>query len=161
MPRVVGVHGIGKQLPGESTLLKEWQPAMADGLRRAGGGDAVSGPDVAMAFHGDLFRPAGQLLRVGDQSLAEHLREGIDPRAVHAAFTAVLTDRVPYRADTTRDWSRAHPYTLNHLAPHAAAAGRLDETLTDTEYVRELAGQAAGGDRRERRDVAVVGSALR
>lgn len=66
MARVVGVHGIGKQLLGEQTLLKEWQPAVADGLRRAKGDVAVSGLDMTMAFYGDLFRPAGEMLGVGD-----------------------------------------------------------------------------------------------
>ncbi|MGW2874438.1 hypothetical protein ACWDCZ_40405, partial [Kitasatospora sp. NPDC001225] len=73
--------------------------------------------------------------RLYHEALAEHLRENTDPRAVHAAFTHVLTDRVPQRADGSRDWSRAHPYTLHHLAHHAAQAGLLDEVLTDSEYL--------------------------
>ncbi|MFJ3833668.1 hypothetical protein ACIPWI_37790 [Streptomyces sp. NPDC090046] len=48
--------------------------------------------------------------------MAEHLRENTDDRAVHAAYVRVLTDRVPYHGDGTRDWSRARPYTLAHLA---------------------------------------------
>ncbi|MET7633417.1 hypothetical protein ACWCW2_39280 [Streptomyces sp. NPDC001773] len=39
---------------------------MADGLRRAKGDVAVSGLDMTMAFYGDLFRPAGEMLGVGD-----------------------------------------------------------------------------------------------
>ena len=73
--------------------------------------------------------------RLYHQALAEYLREDTDPQAVHAAFTDLLTDRVPYRADATRDWSRAHPYTRTHLAAHATAAGRLDDILTDSEYL--------------------------
>ncbi|WP_414507379.1 caspase family protein [Streptomyces sp. NEAU-L66] len=73
--------------------------------------------------------------RLYHQALAEHLRDGIDPQTVHAAFTDVLTDRLPYDDDSTRDWSRAHPYTLSYLATHATAAGRLDETVTDTGYL--------------------------
>ena len=65
MARIVGVHGVGKQRLGSNTLLKDWEPALADGLDRAGGPQLVSG-DLHMAFYGDLFRPAGHTLAVGD-----------------------------------------------------------------------------------------------
>jgi hypothetical protein len=32
--RVVCVHGTGKQLDGEQTLLNQWRPALHDGLAR-------------------------------------------------------------------------------------------------------------------------------
>ena len=65
MARIVGVHGVGKQRLGSNTLLKDWEPALADGLDRAGGPQLVSG-DLHMAISGDLFRPAGHTLAVGD-----------------------------------------------------------------------------------------------
>ena len=65
MARIVGVHGVGKQRLGSNTLLKDWEPALADGLDRAGCPQLVSG-DLHMAFYGDLFRPAGHTLAVGD-----------------------------------------------------------------------------------------------
>lgn len=65
MARVVCVHGIGNQVTGERSLLKDWYPALADGLTRAAA--PVPQPaEVAMAFYGDLFRPAGERLAVGD-----------------------------------------------------------------------------------------------
>ncbi|MFI6115546.1 caspase family protein, partial [Kitasatospora sp. NPDC051164] len=73
--------------------------------------------------------------RLYHEAMAEHLRENTDQQAVHTAYTRVLTDHVPYRADGTRNWSRAHPYTLNHLAHHAASAGLLDQVLADSEYL--------------------------
>ncbi|MER5348155.1 caspase family protein [Streptomyces mirabilis] len=73
--------------------------------------------------------------RLYHQALTEHLRESTDPAAVHSAFVDTLTTCVPYRGDATRDWSRAHPYTLNYLAAHAAAAERVDSILKDTEYL--------------------------
>ncbi|MFI5681911.1 caspase family protein [Streptomyces cellulosae] len=73
--------------------------------------------------------------RLYHQALNEHLREGVDPATVHSSFVDTLTACVPYRGDATRDWSRAHPYTLNHLASHADAAGRIDDILKDTEYL--------------------------
>lgn len=54
------------QLRGEDTLLEEWRPALASGLRRAGDEEAVSKIDMAMAFYGDVFRLAGDLLALGD-----------------------------------------------------------------------------------------------
>ncbi|MFJ3507751.1 hypothetical protein [Streptomyces luteogriseus] len=65
MARIVGVHGVGKQRLGSNTLLKDWAPALADGLDRAGGPELAS-DDVRMAFYGDLFRPPGHTLAVGD-----------------------------------------------------------------------------------------------
>ncbi|WP_262371272.1 caspase family protein [Streptomyces sp. WAC01526] len=91
--------------------------------------------DTAGSYAVEATESGRSAYRLYHQALAEHLRDGIDPQAVHAAFTDVLIDRVPYRGDSTRDWSRAHPYTLNYLATHGAAAGRLDETVTDTEYL--------------------------
>ncbi|KAB1985693.1 caspase family protein [Streptomyces triticiradicis] len=73
--------------------------------------------------------------RLYHQSLAEHLRNHTDESTVHAAFTDVLTTRVPLRGDATRDWSRAHPYILTHLATHAAKADRLDALLAHSEYL--------------------------
>ncbi|MEH0415984.1 caspase family protein [Streptomyces sp. B21-083] len=73
--------------------------------------------------------------RLYHQALTEHLREDTDPTPVHAAFVDTLTDRVPYRGDATRDWSRAHPYTLHHLATHTAASGRIDDLLSNAEYL--------------------------
>ncbi|NEE05952.1 hypothetical protein G3M58_05835 [Streptomyces sp. SID7499] len=65
MARIVGVHGVGKQRLGSKTLLKDWEPALADGLDRAGGPQLAPG-ELHMAFYGDLFRPAGHTLAVGD-----------------------------------------------------------------------------------------------
>ncbi|HSL08388.1 MAG TPA: hypothetical protein VK887_10495, partial [Pseudonocardiaceae bacterium] len=65
MVRIVCVHGVGKQMLGEQLLLRDWWPALVDGLTRAGAGLVPAG-DVVMAFYGDLFRPQGELLAVGD-----------------------------------------------------------------------------------------------
>jgi pimeloyl-ACP methyl ester carboxylesterase len=65
MATVVGVHGIGQQLQGERSLLKSWVPALQDGMSLAGY-QPVKDDQVAMAFYGDLFRPAGSTLAVGE-----------------------------------------------------------------------------------------------
>ncbi|MGW1107486.1 hypothetical protein [Streptomyces sp. NPDC002540] len=65
MTRVVGVHGVGKQLMGSAMLHGDWFPALCDGLRHAGR-PAIPEDDFTSAFYGDLFRPAGRTLAVGD-----------------------------------------------------------------------------------------------
>lgn len=50
----------------DSRLARDWWPALADGLQRAGAAGVVAESDVAMAFFGDLFHSAGHLLAVGD-----------------------------------------------------------------------------------------------
>ncbi|MFK0264310.1 caspase family protein [Streptomyces angustmyceticus] len=68
-------------------------------------------------------------------ALAEHLRRGHDDEAVQKAFVDVLLGGVPRSIAGRRDWSRAHPYTLRHLAIHAMHVGRVDELLDDCEYL--------------------------
>jgi hypothetical protein len=59
MARVVGVHGIGQQLRGPAVLAAAWAPALRDGVQLAAG-TSIADDDVAVAFYGDLFRPAGK-----------------------------------------------------------------------------------------------------
>jgi len=59
MALIVGVHGIGHQFNGANVLAREWVPALRDGVTRAGA-TAPSADAIAMAFYGDLFRPAGK-----------------------------------------------------------------------------------------------------
>jgi hypothetical protein len=64
--RIVCVHGIGQQVAGEHSLLRDWTSALLDGLILAGYGGATRASELAMGFYGDLFRPAGERLAVGD-----------------------------------------------------------------------------------------------
>jgi WD40 repeat protein len=72
--------------------------------------------------------------RLYHAALAEYLRQGSDESAVHSLFLAFLLGRVPFSAAGS-DWSRAHPYTLTHLATHAQRAGKLDDLLLDPGYL--------------------------
>jgi hypothetical protein len=65
---VLCVHGIGQQGKGEDALRGEWAPRIRDGMRRAGCAEAdlPADEDIGCTFYGDLFRPAGRLLGVGD-----------------------------------------------------------------------------------------------
>lgn len=73
--------------------------------------------------------------RLYHQALADHLRDGIDATALHHAIAEVLLTRVPGTLDGHRDWTRAHPYTLRHLATHAALAGEIDAMVPDADYL--------------------------
>ncbi|MFI9453521.1 caspase family protein [Amycolatopsis sp. NPDC052450] len=73
--------------------------------------------------------------RLYHQALAEHLRSDVDATTMHRAIAEVLQNRVPRTLDGRCDWARAHPYTLRHLAAHAAYAGVLDRLIADTGYL--------------------------
>jgi hypothetical protein len=73
--------------------------------------------------------------RLYHQALAEHLQAGVDATAMHEAIAEVLLARVPRTIDGRRDWTRAHPYTLRHLATHAARAVQLDNLISDADYL--------------------------
>jgi hypothetical protein len=64
MPRVLCVHGIGKQYLSGPELTRGWWDALRGGLEVAGfraTADNLSEPDVRVAFFGDLFRPPGAM----------------------------------------------------------------------------------------------------
>lgn len=54
--RVVGVHGAFHQLWGPNQIKSRWLPALQDGLVHAG--TQIDPDDFAVAFYGDVFRPA-------------------------------------------------------------------------------------------------------
>jgi hypothetical protein len=51
---IVGVHGIGQQQFGRAQLLRDWAPAVSDGVEVATG-KAPAGLAFDIAFYGDLF----------------------------------------------------------------------------------------------------------
>ncbi|MGW4369809.1 caspase family protein [Nocardia takedensis] len=73
--------------------------------------------------------------RLYHQALAEHLAHGSDSRAAHSIFVQVLRRRVAPTSDGHRDWARAHPYILVHVAAHAAHAGLVDDLVADSDYL--------------------------
>ena len=105
--RVVCVHGVGQQVETESTLRDKWAAALCGGVQLAGG--ELGEREVRCAAYGDLFRPRGRSLTVGDslirvEDLDEFEREMLaewwaeaarsDPRVVAPdARTLVRTPR--------------------------------------------------------------------
>jgi pimeloyl-ACP methyl ester carboxylesterase len=79
--RVVCVHGIGQQHKGEDVLRADWAPALRDGIRQAGKdllGDTLADGEICVAFYGDLFRPPGRPLGVGDPWLTPEDMTGVE-----------------------------------------------------------------------------------
>ncbi|WP_424215713.1 hypothetical protein ACN20G_26485 (plasmid) [Streptomyces sp. BI20] len=125
-------HALGQGLPWGAV----WAP-----LASALSGRAYTDADVewlqdhAGAYVVESQEEGRSVYRLYHQSLVDQLRAGgPDTQTVQRAFVEVLGD-VPYLADTSRDWSRAHPYALRHLATHAVAAGRIDQLVRDAEYL--------------------------
>ncbi|MER7051261.1 caspase family protein [Streptomyces sp. NPDC000351] len=73
--------------------------------------------------------------RLYHQALAEHLRRDGNAREAQRGFVEVLKSLVPRTPLRRIDWPRAHPYTLHHLATHAAACGELDDLMADPEFL--------------------------
>src|SRR5262245_27615341 len=87
MDVIVGVHGIAQQQTGRSQLLRDWVPALSDGVEAALG--RASAPLlVDLAFYGRLFLPPSKggvkgavstgntLADVSDEEFAD-LQDGI------------------------------------------------------------------------------------
>ncbi|WP_197043710.1 hypothetical protein [Saccharothrix sp. NRRL B-16314] len=136
------MHGIGQQVLGEGSLLKDWQPALLDGLRRHADTTAssrsvaaaldVRAVDVAMAFYGDVFRPAGSFLAVGDPILGvADVAAGLERELLAAwwAEAARVDGRVaPPGGDTlaaTPQWVQRGLMQLSNSRFFAGAALRV------------------------------------
>ncbi|MFJ7177466.1 caspase family protein [Streptomyces massasporeus] len=89
----------------------------------------------AGAYVVEAVEDGRSVYRLYHESMAEYLRQGQNAGRVQRAFTTVLRRSVAYAVDGRPDWARAHPYTLRHLATHAAAADLLDTLLSDIEYL--------------------------
>jgi hypothetical protein len=94
---------VGQQVAGEQSLLKAWYPALVDGLTRAEQ-PPIPVDEVRMAFYGDLFRPSGERLAVGDPPYtAADVEPGWEQELVLAWWrAAAATDErvAPPDADT-------------------------------------------------------------
>ena len=69
MSVIIGVHGIAQQQLGRKQLMRDWGPALEDGIEIAVRAEPV---DVSfdLAFYGDLFLGAGHSGQKGASFLA-------------------------------------------------------------------------------------------
>ncbi|KVZ49649.1 hypothetical protein WL18_05770 [Burkholderia ubonensis] len=74
--------------------------------------------------------------RLYHEALAEYLRGLVDRTVAQRAIVETLTELVPtLGASAAKNWQRAHPYVLRHLAAHAANADRLEALVCQTEFL--------------------------
>ncbi|WP_228034271.1 AAA family ATPase [Streptomyces spongiae] len=123
----------GSGLPGAAV----W-PAVASALT----GRQVTADDIRWVMRSAgthiveaLDEQGRSVYRLYHESFADELRAGAT-EAVQGAVTRALLSLVPTDPATgLRDWPRADPYILDHLATHAAACGLLDELVCDPGYL--------------------------
>ncbi|MBO4269098.1 hypothetical protein GSF24_00180 [Microbispora triticiradicis] len=129
---MVGVHGVGKQLLGEEMLLRDWRPALMDGLCRAGG-PLLNRHDFRMSFYGDLFRPKGSTLAVGDPLFtADDVDEGVEQDLLFSwweAAAAVDPRVAPPAGDTLARTPRSVQAALRALSGSRFFSGLALRTL--------------------------------
>lgn len=128
MARVVAVHGIGQQVSGEDSLHTSWWKAISDGLRRAGAHGVVPEANLSMAFYGDVFRPDGQFLAVGDPPYtAQDVQAGFEQELLAAWWqAAAATDAgvvSPAAQDTLAGTPRSVQAALRALSGSRFFAG--------------------------------------
>jgi WD40 repeat protein len=71
--------------------------------------------------------------RLYHQGLADDLRRDAPTDASKRIVKALVS--IVASGEHGRDWVKADPYTISHLAAHAAAAGQLDHLVLDSEYL--------------------------
>ena len=114
-----------------------WAPMAA-----ALSGSDISDKDVALVrkhaapFIVEAVEQDRSVYRLYHERLAEHLRGTVaDEKIAQWRIAQVLRSRVPYSPNPGKDWTRAHPYVLSHLAAHALKAGTLGELVTDAVFL--------------------------
>ncbi|MFI5681369.1 caspase family protein [Streptomyces cellulosae] len=94
--------------------------------------------DVAEAYVAEVVDDDRRsVYRLYHKALAEHLRKtaGRAIGDIQGAVVEALVSVVPASLDGRRDWFAAAPYVRQHLATHAAAAGRLAELVEDPGFL--------------------------
>ncbi|MFF7934811.1 caspase family protein [Streptomyces sp. NPDC007940] len=94
--------------------------------------------DVAEAYVAEVVDDDRRsVYRLYHKALAEHLRRtaGRPTAEIQRAVVDALVSLVPAVADGRGDWLAAAPYVRQHLATHAAAAGRLAVLIEDPGFL--------------------------
>lgn len=147
MALVVCVHGIAQQLETAPTLHASWATALVGGVGLAGG--RLDPSDVRCAAYGDLFRPPGRKLAVGDLPLRPEDIDQFEQDLLHAWWTEAARVEPAVIAPDAR--------TLAGTPRGVQAALRA---LSNSRFFAGLATRALLGDLRQVRDYLYV-SAIR
>lgn len=94
--------------------------------------------DVAEAYIAEVVDDDRRsVYRLYHKALAEHLRDTADRPAddIQRSVVDALVSLVPPSPDGRPDWFGAVPYVSQHLATHAAAAGRLSSLMEDPGFL--------------------------
>lgn len=140
MARVVCVHGVGQQREAPNTLQGAWAPALCGGVALADGWLAEE--EVQAAFYGDLFRPPGRHLAVGDPP--------IQPDDLDPFEQSILLQWWAEAARTDASVVSPDARTLATRTPHAVQ-GAL-RALSNSRFFAALGERALLGDLRQVRD---------
>lgn len=129
MADVVLVHGIAQQTKGPQTLLDQWLPALRDGVTLAGNETHLD--DVAMAFYGDIFRPAGSRAVAAPPRSADDVTDPLERDLLLAwwAEAARLEPAVPGPDARTRLRTPHLVQRALHALSHSSFFGGLAEHL--------------------------------
>jgi hypothetical protein len=92
---IVGVHGIAQQQLGRKQLMRDWEPALEDGIENAVG-TAPVGVSFDLAFYGKLFlraRQSGQK-GMGEESDLDDLSDAAIDDALAAAAEVLSEEEI-------------------------------------------------------------------
>lgn len=112
-----------------------------DGSRREA---ALSAYEADIGYFMPAIRPylieasgtdGTRTFRLYHNAFAAHLRRRWDPGTAQRIITDALLVATPSDGQGRRDWNRAEPYLLQHLADHAAIGGRLAELVKDPGFL--------------------------
>lgn len=143
MARVLLVHGVGQQLAGEDSLASEWALALRDGMRRAGCSEAElpGAGEIRSVFYGDVFRPTGRRLGLGDPWLTAADATEFDQELLAAWWrgAAESDPRVIHPdARTLARWPGGVQAALRALSGSAFFSGLAERVmLFDLQQVRQ------------------------
>jgi pimeloyl-ACP methyl ester carboxylesterase len=139
LAKVICVHGVGQQREAPESLHSVWAPSLCGGVGLAGG--QLAETDVRCAFYGDLFRPPGRHLAVGDPLIQ-------------------IEDLDPFEQDLLAEWwveaARTDPAVI---APDARTLARVPRSvqaalraLSGSRFFAGVGERALLGDLRQVRD---------
>jgi hypothetical protein len=106
-----------------------------DGTRIYTDNDVTSVLADAGAYVTEALDSERSVYRLYHQQFAEHLRSGLDPADAGRLIFAGLRQLIPMGLTGRPQWTASVPYIRSHLATHAAAAGVLDDLLTDPAFL--------------------------